>query len=324
MIFASFAGCLGTQLLEETFSDQTEPTPLRLNHIQVKGTHNSYHLKPTGPTIRAYDYSHEDLDTQAQQFAVRQFEIDVWWSPGQQLQVYHNQYDRRTTCQTLQQCLQVLLQWSDSTPTHVPLTIWIEPKEWTWTAVDDTTVIQAQDMLDDLEQEINSVWPREKIITPDDVRGEHPDVSTAVTTTGWPLLDSSRGKAIFVLLGGGDLRADYHSKFPNLESATLFTMSVENTPESAIFSNTDPIGNAEDIQALVEAGYIVRSRADDAEGGEADNNETERRDKAIEIGAHSISTDYPTLVDGIEYWLDLNVRCNPISAPPDCSNDAIE
>jgi len=89
MIFASFAGCLGTQLLEETFSEQTEPTPLRLNHIQVKGTHNSYHLKPTGPTIRAYDYSHEDLDVQAQQFAVRQFEIDVWWSPGQQLQVYH-------------------------------------------------------------------------------------------------------------------------------------------------------------------------------------------------------------------------------------------
>ena len=185
-------------------------------------------------------------------------------------------------------------------------------------------MIQAQDMLDDLEQEINSAWPEEKIITPDNVRGEHPDLSTAVTTTGWPLLDSSRGKAIFVLLGGGDLRTDYHSKFPNLENATMFTMSVENTPESAIFSNTNPIGDAEEIQALVEAGYIVRSRADDAEGGEADTNETERRDKAIEIGAHSISTDYPTQVDGIEYWLDLNVRCNPISAPIDCSDDAIE
>ena len=101
-------------------------------------------------------------------------------------------------------------------------------------------------------------------------------------------------------------------------------MSVENTPESAIFSNTNPIGDAEEIQALVEAGYIVRSRADDAESGEADNNETERRDKAIEIGAHSISTDYPAQVDGIEYWLELNVRCNPISAPHDCSDSAIE
>ena len=324
MLCASLGGCLGAQEQEETTSEPTDTTSLRVNHIQVKGTHNSYHLKPIGPTIRAYDYSHEPLDTQAQQFGVRQFEIDVWWSPGQQLQVYHNQYDSRTTCQTLQQCLQVLLEWSDSTPNHVPLTIWIEPKEWTWAAVDDTTVIQAQDMLDDLEQEINSAWPEEKIITPDNVRGEHPDLSTAVTTTGWPLLDSSRGKAIFVLLGGGDLRTDYHSKFPNLENATMFTMSVENTPESAIFSNTNPIGDAEEIQALVEAGYIVRSRADDAEGGEADTNETGRRDKAIEIGAHSISTDYPTQVDGIEYWLDLNVRCNPISAPIDCSDDAIE
>ena len=324
MLCASLGGCLGAQEQEEITSEPTDTTSLRVNHIQVKGTHNSYHLKPIGPTIRAYDYSHEPLDTQAQQFGVRQFEIDVWWSPGQQLQVYHNQYDSRTTCQTLQQCLQVLLEWSDSTPNHVPLTIWVEPKEWTWAAVDDTTVIQAQDMLDDLEQEINSAWPEEKIITPDNVRGEHPDLSTAVTTTGWPLLDSSRGKAIFVLLGGGDLRTDYHSKFPNLENATMFTMSVENTPESAIFSNTNPIGDAEEIQALVEAGYIVRSRADDAEGGEADTNETERRDKAIEIGAHSISTDYPTQVDGIEYWLDLNVRCNPISAPIDCSDDAIE
>ncbi len=324
MLCASLGGCLGAQEQEEITSEPTDTTSLRVNHIQVKGTHNSYHLKPIGPTIRAYDYSHEPLDTQAQQFGVRQFEIDVWWSPGQQLQVYHNQYDSRTTCQTLQQCLQVLLEWSDSTPNHVPLTIWIEPKEWTWAAVDDTTVIQAQDMLDDLEQEINSAWPEEKIITPDNVRGEHPDLSTAVTTTGWPLLDSSRGKAIFVLLGGGDLRTDYHSKFPNLENATMFTMSVENTPESAIFSNTNPIGDAEEIQALVEAGYIVRSRADDAESGEADTNETERRDKAIEIGAHSISTDYPTQVDGIEYWLDLNVRCNPISAPIDCSDDAIE
>ena len=126
MLCASLGGCLGAQEQEETTSEPTDTTPLRVNHIQVKGTHNSYHLKPIGPTIRAYDYSHEPLDTQAQQFGVRQFEIDVWWSPGQQLQVYHNQYDSRTTCQTLQQCLQVLLEWSDSTLNHGPLSFWIE------------------------------------------------------------------------------------------------------------------------------------------------------------------------------------------------------
>jgi hypothetical protein len=183
--------------------------------------------------------------------------------------------------------------------------------------------MEAQNMLEDVEEQINLAWPLEKIITPDIVRGEHPDLSTAVTTVGWPLLDESRGKAIFILLGGGDLRDEYHSQHPNLEGATMFTMSSEGTPEAAIFSDTNPVGNAERIRELVESGYIVRSRADDAEDGEADNNETERRDAAFSVGAHSISTDYPAQVDGIEYWVDHPVSCNPITAPPDCSIERI-
>ena len=35
-----------------------EPEPLRINHIQVLGTHNSYHVEPFGPTIRAVSYTH--------------------------------------------------------------------------------------------------------------------------------------------------------------------------------------------------------------------------------------------------------------------------
>lgn len=324
VLLSSIAGCLSSEESELIGTENEDSTDLKVNHIQVKGTHNSYHVKPNGPTIRAYDYTHEPLDVQAESFGVRQFEIDVWWSPGQQLRVYHNQYDRGTTCQTLRQCLDVLLDWSDNSPNHVPLMIWIEPKEWTETTTGATAVMNAQSMIEDIDEQINLAWPREKIITPDDVRGNHSDLSTAVTTTGWPLLDDSRGKAMFILLGGGDVRADYLNQHPNLEGATMFTMSTSVTPESAIFSNTDPIGDAEEIRSLVESGYIVRSRADNAEDGEADNNETERRDTAIEIGAHSISTDYPSKVDGIEYWVDLNVKCNPVSAPVGCLDHNIE
>ncbi len=324
VVISSFAGCLSSENSELIGIQYQENDPLKINHIQVKGTHNSYHVKPNGPTIRAYDYTHEPLDIQAKDFDVRQFEIDVWWSPGQQLRVYHNQYDRGTTCQTLRQCLDVLLGWSNSSPNHVPLMIWIEPKEWAETTTSTTLVMNAQSMIEDIDEQINLAWPREKMITPDDVRGDHPDLSTAVTTSGWPLLEDSRGKAMFILLGGGDVRDDYHSKYPNMEGATMFTMSTSITPESAIFSNTDPIGDADEIRELIEAGYIVRSRADNAEDGEADNNETERRDTAIDIGAHSISTDYPSKVDGIDYWVDLNVRCNPISAPIYCMDELLE
>ena len=62
----SISGCLSQS--EKKISDEEEDLiPLRINHIQVKGTHNSYHLAPIGPTIRAYDYSHDPLDIQAEE-----------------------------------------------------------------------------------------------------------------------------------------------------------------------------------------------------------------------------------------------------------------
>ena len=62
--------------------------------------------------------------------------------------------------------------------------------------------------------------------------------------------------------------------------------------------------------------------------GEADNNDTTRLQAAISVGAHSISTDYPEEVDGIDYWVEIPngnpVACNPISAPNDCTPERIE
>jgi hypothetical protein len=198
MITATFSGCLGFGDGESSiFSD--DPTPLKINHVQVKGTHNSYHIKPFGPTARAYEYTHEPLDVQAGEFDVRQFELDVWWDPRGDLRVYHNQYDSRSTCNTLADCLGVLNTWSDANPAHVPLMIWVEPKEWVEQASDITAIAELQGMLEKIEEEIKQNWPDEKLITPDDVRGEAASLSEAVTTNGWPLLEESRGKAIFIL-----------------------------------------------------------------------------------------------------------------------------
>ena len=327
MIMGSMSGCLSlTDKTEENNDDDL--TPLRINHIQVKGTHNSYHLEPLGPTIRAYEYSHQPLEIQAEEQGVRQFEIDVWWDARGQLYVYHNQYDLRTTCVTFEECLNTLLNWSDENSEHVPLMIWIEPKEWVEQSTDSTIVVDLQNMLDHIEEEITQFWPRNKTITPDDVRGNSETLSQAILEKGWPLLDDSRGKAIFILLSSGDLRERYHEKYPGLNDSRMFTMSEVGTPEAAIFSNTDPLGSGEEIIALIEEGYIVRSRADNAENGEADNNDTSRRDAAISVGAHSISTDYPAKVDGIDYWVEIPngdpVACNPISAPNDCTSERIE
>ena len=110
MLSAPLAGCLDSISSGDGIFE--DPEPLRINHIQVLGTHNSYHIKPFGPTIRAYDYTHEQLHVQAEDFGVRQFELDVWWDPRGQLYVYHNQYDFRTNCATFEDCLNTLLTLS--------------------------------------------------------------------------------------------------------------------------------------------------------------------------------------------------------------------
>ena len=107
----------------------------------------------------------------------------------------------------------------------------------------------------------------------------------------------------------------------------MFTLSDESSTEAAIFSLTDPLGDGEEITRLVSDGYIVRSRADSG-GEEADNNDTARRDAALSVGAHSISTDYPAQVEGMDYWVEIPEgtpsRCNPISAPDWCTSSDLE
>ena len=141
----SACGLLGFSCSGDGIFD--EPEPLRINHIQVLGTYNSYHIEPFGPTIRAYDYTHEPLDVQWKITELGQFELDVCGDPRGQLYVYHNQYDFRSNCATFEDCLNTLLTWSNDNPNHVPLMIWVEPKEWVRSSTDDTVVLELQDML---------------------------------------------------------------------------------------------------------------------------------------------------------------------------------
>ncbi|MBN55653.1 MAG: hypothetical protein CMA79_04380 [Euryarchaeota archaeon] len=327
MLATSMAGCMGVGGGGGIFGEDEPRDPLRINHIQMKGTHNSYHVEPLVSPTREYMYTHEPLDVQASQLGVRQFEIDVWWDIREGLRVYHNQYDSGTTCPTFEDCLGTLLSWSNDNPMHHPLFIWIEPKDWPEQAADVTTTLELSGLLDDIEQEISEFWPRNKTIAPDDVRGERQSLNEAVQEDGWPLLEESRGKAVFVLLATGDTRDIYLEEHPGLSGARMFTLSDEGSAEAAIFSITDPLGNGEEITRLVGDGYIVRSRADSG-GEEADNNDTSRRDAALAVGAHSISTDYPAQVEGVDYWVEIPdgnpSRCNPVSAPEWCTSMDLE
>ncbi|MBL9099961.1 MAG: hypothetical protein JNL82_03330 [Myxococcales bacterium] len=293
---------------------------LRLNHLQALGTHNSYHVS-SGSSVKDLDYTHRPLAEQLDG-GVRKFELDVHFGdPGAPIAVYHLELlDEMTTCATLGACLQALRGWSDAHPGHHLLYVMIEVK----TAFNQ---IMADAWLADLEQQILAVWPRERVLTPDDVQGDAPDLPTAIATRGWPSIDATRGKLLLVLHDGESWRARYVQA--GTAGKLLFPDAFGDLtlPYAAVHSINDPIADADEIAAIVDAGHLVRTRAD-ADNVEPFADDHTRAEAALASGATFISTDYPAPKGELEYFVEIPggdpSRCNPRVAPDDCTAQQIE
>ena len=140
---------------------------LRINEIQVLGTHNSYHIQPRDSILEALaifdsqeladslEYTALPLNEQFDH-GVRQLELDIFADPEGGLystrrallvvggeaesglaeldepgmKVLHVQdLDFETHCLTFVDCLNQVKAWSDGHAGHVPITIMIEAKE---------------------------------------------------------------------------------------------------------------------------------------------------------------------------------------------------
>ena len=105
----------------------------------------------------------------------------------------------------------------------------------------------------------------------------------------WPTLKSARGKVIF-LMDQRPVGPIYLEGHPSLRGRALFTNAEPGQPDAAFIERND--GPAEDIAALVQKGYLVRTRTD-SDTKEARTNATTRRDAMMASGAQILSTDYP-------------------------------
>ncbi len=144
--------------------------------------------------------------------------------------------------------------------------------------------------MDELDEEIRDVFGEDlqNVITPDVVRGERETLEEAVLEDGWPTLGESRGKVLFALDNGGEVRDLYLEDHPSLEGRILFTDSEPGSPEAGFLKMNTPTN---EIESRVMEGYLVRTRSD-TETEEARTGETARRDSALASGAQFISTDY--------------------------------
>jgi hypothetical protein len=300
---------------------------LRLNHLQMKGTHNSYHLRPD-PLLRPeFDYEHPTLTNQLEKEGVRQFELDVhWMRDDQRFAVFHlPSLDERSSCHWFTDCLAELRAWSDAHPLHEPLFIFVETK-------DDIDPDPIAPHLDALDVEALSGWPRARVLTPDDVQGTHATLADAVTTAGWPTLRALRGHVLFVMIdkvrAPGASHYEYTHAMTSLKGRAMFITADRADPYAAVLSLENSVDDADATVAAVKAGFIVRTNVEDPVKDGKATGPTPDRDAALAGAAHILSSNFPVpLVDG-GYSLDLAggtpSRCHPLVAPAGCASGDIE
>jgi len=294
---------------------------LRIHHLQVKGTHNSYHVDTLDGEVVDWAYTHAPLGEQAACQGVRQFELDVALQEDGAFAVMHVPLiDEGTNCETFRECLGELRTWSDENPAHHPLFVMVEPKD----AFDADTI---DDYFAALEGAVLEAWPLDRIVTPDMVAGEHDDLRTALQTDGWPTLGETRGMILLWMLETDDYRTTYTHGDTSLDGRLMFVKSNLDHPYGAILIRDDPFGEAQQIRDGVLDGFLVRTRADNG-GVEPAVGDLARFEAALDSGATFISTDFAVPADGMDY--DITIpggspsRCNPVTAPAECASEAIE
>ncbi|MFI7068577.1 phosphatidylinositol-specific phospholipase C1-like protein [Kribbella sp. NPDC050124] len=239
-------GLAGTALTPKTSPQSAQEengSGVRLNQLQMIGSHNSYHreLSPAEQKVQQAQnpgsvdlwYSHAAIPAQLEDQNIRTLELDlvpdsaagglytyplirkltgqgpltdpVMSQPG--IKVMHiPDFDYNGTCKSLVVCLRQVKAWSDQNPDHVPITISLELKQ------SDPNVVAAGGVqsppwdaanLDRVDTEIRSVFGENEILTPDDVRKPGLTLEQSVLTRGWPKLDSVRGQVLFYFDNGG-------------------------------------------------------------------------------------------------------------------------
>lgn len=347
------AGALLMGMVSPGSAQESALPDLPLNRYQFIGTHNSYHQAPPLKVRQmietvmpgqgeALNYSHRPLREQLEQLGIRQIELDVygdpkgglyanplgarltgttapadpaWMEPG--FKVFHSpDFDTGSTVVTLRRALRELRSWSDAHPTHEPVLVLLELEEESFTATkpppyDKTALLT-------LEAEIRAELPEREILTPDAVRGDAPTLRDAVTAHGWPVLSKTHGQFIFALDNETHVRDEYLALSPNadLRGRLCFVSVPPGHPAAAWMKRNDPVGSYTEIQSLVRAGFMVRTRAD-ADLKEVLANDTSRRDAAMSSGAQWISTDAPEAAPRSGYevaWLGrAALRVGPVS-----------
>jgi len=314
-------------------------------------------MRWTGPELeKALSYTHPPLSEQLD-MGLRVFELDIFddpeggrfASPGflraldpaivarlapvdpqgdldlPGFKVFHSvDSDVRSQCLRLVNCLGEVRAWSDANPGHMPVFIQLETKEGGKPALagayEPAQPLEfTADSWERLHGEILSVFPRERLFTPGDLKGRYTSVNAAVRAEGWPVADALAGKVVFLLLDSRKKQDQYAGLIESGIEPLLLPSLDSDDPHTAWLIRPTP--RREEIRPFVEAVFMVYTRAD-ANSIEARRGDTRRAEEAIASGAQFISTDFPTpnpeMGDYAVSFGGAYVRCNTVIRRDGC------
>ncbi|WP_035456986.1 phosphatidylinositol-specific phospholipase C1-like protein [Algoriphagus terrigena] len=300
----------------------------KLNETQVIGSHNSYKSAMPSPILdylnkvnpaaaQSLEYEHLPLSEQLN-LGLRNLELDVFHDPmggrfanpkslamlpegtvfdpkkelsEPGLKLFHVQdLDVQSHHLLFKNALLELKSWSDQHPDHHPVFILINAKDGKVPMTVNPLPFTGT-ALDSIDLEVRTYLGIDKLITPDQVRGDYESLEKAVLAGNWPELEAVRGKFLFVLDESEEKIRRYLTEKPELRNGVLFVNLKEGNPEAGFRIINDPVSNETYIQELVRKGYIIRTRAD-SDTKEARTGNYSKFEKAKASGAQVISTDY--------------------------------
>ena len=194
-----------TQLIATAFPEagssarrsDTSPTPLRLNQVQVLGSHNSYHV---APTVAPYTgrrgvavHATTRCDVQFESEGIRQIELDVYVDPTGIRVLHVPDVDFGTTCSRCVDCLQadqgVVRRAPEAHADHDP----DRAQRHGLRAARRRSCRGTDPRWTSSTPRSARCSARSDVLTPDDVRGHRATLAEAITKDGWPTIDSRAG-----------------------------------------------------------------------------------------------------------------------------------
>lgn len=295
-----------------------DPTTVRMNELQVAGTHNSYHMQPPIQFDASHGYTHKPLH---EQFAggVRAIELDVHENAGARETYHIAAIDPNSTCLMFRDCLQTIETWSDAHPTHTTIFVWLEIK-------DDTGGTAIADLLG-VESDVMSVFDDEDLITPEWLAAGHDSPRARIDEEGWPLLSEAAGRVMFIVLNRDAHAQEYTHDFVDLEGRIMFANAVEaqfDLPWVVVTKIEGDLAQAS-IALAHEKKLLIATNVCSINTADA---ECEARNtQAVESGFHMLKDDLPFMIAGRSYVLELpngSPGCNPVTATDACDAASLE